>query len=106
MIEQIIKSIISYVVPAVLGFLIAVLRNYRKKNDSLKNGLKTLLQSNISNTYFLYEPLKTIPDYLYKNVKNEFKAYKQLDGNDYVDDLMEKMKDWELTRTDILNKEK
>lgn len=106
MIEQIIKSIIGYVVPAILGFLIAKVINYRKKNDSLKNGLKTLLQSNISNTYFLYEPLKKIPDYLYKNVKNEFKAYKQLDGNDYVDDLMEKMKDWELTRTDILNKEK
>lgn len=102
MIETIIKSIISYVVPTILGFLIAKVVNYRKKNDSLKNGLKTLLQSNISNTYFLYEPIKKIPDYLYKNVKNEFKAYKQLDGNDYVDDLMEKMKDWELTRTDIL----
>ena len=102
MIEQIIKSIIGYVVPAVLGFLVAKLINYRKKNDSLKNGLKTLLQSNISNTYFLYEPLKKIPDYLYKNVKNEFKAYKQLDGNDYVDDLMDKMKQWEITRTDIL----
>ena len=102
MIETILKSIISYVVPAILGFLIAKVINYRKKNDSLKNGLKTLLQSNISNTYFLYEPIKKIPDYLYKNVKNEFKAYKQLDGNDYVDDLMEKMKDWELTRTDIL----
>ena len=102
MIEQIIKSIIGYVVPAVLGFLVAKLINYRKKNDSLKNGLKTLLQSNISNTYFLYEPLRKIPDYLYKNVKNEFKAYKQLDGNDYVDDLMDKMKQWEITRTDIL----
>lgn len=102
MLETILKSIIGYVVPAVLGFLIAKVVNYRKKNDSLKEGLKTLLQSNISNTYFLYEPIKVIPDYLYKNVKNEFKAYKRLDGNDYVDDLMDKMKDWELTRTDVL----
>lgn len=103
MIEQIIKSVIGYLVPLILGFLIAKLTSYKKKNDSLKNGLKTLLQSNISNTYFLYEPLKSIPDYLYKNVLNEFKAYKQLDGNDYVDDLMEKMKQWEITRTDILH---
>ena len=102
MIEQILKSIISYLVPAVLGFLIAKVINYRKKNDSIQNGVKTLLQSNISNTYFLYEPFRKIPDYLYKNVKNEFKAYKQLDGNDYVDDLMYKMKQWEITRTDIL----
>ena len=102
MFEQILKSVISYVVPAILGFLIAKVVNYRKKNDSLKEGLKTLLQSNISNTYFLYEPMKVIPDYLYKNVLNEFKAYKRLDGNDYVDGLMDKMKDWELTRTDVL----
>lgn len=102
MIEQIIKSIISYIVPIVLGFVIAKLVGYKKKNDSLKEGLKTLLQSNISNTFFYYEPLGKIPDYLYKNVKNEFKAYKDLNGNDYVDDLMDKMKKWEITRTDIL----
>lgn len=103
MVETVVKTALNYLVPALLGFLISKLVNYRKKNDSLKNGLKTLLQSNISNTYFLYEPIKKMPDYLYKNVKNEFKAYKQLDGNDYVDDLMDKMKQWEIIRTDILH---
>ena len=102
MIEQILKSIISYLVPAILGFLIAKVVNYRKKNDSLKEGLKTLLQSNITNAYFYYEAFHKIPDYVYKNVLNEFKAYKQLEGNDYVDNLMGKMKNWEITRTDIL----
>ena len=101
MVEQILKSVLGYVVPAILGFLVAKVINYKKKNDSIKEGLKTLLQSNISNTYFLYEPIKKMPDYLYKNVKNEFKAYKKLDGNDYIDDLMEKMKQWEIIRTDI-----
>lgn len=102
MIEQIIKSVIGYAVPAILGFLIAKVVNYRKKNDGLKEGLKILLQSNITNAYFYYEPFHKIPDYVYKNVLNEFKAYKQLEGNDYVDNLMEKIKKWEITRTDIL----
>ena len=102
MFEQILKSIIGYVVPAVLGFLIAKVVNYRKKNDSLKEGLKTLLQSNITNTYFYYEPMKIIPDYIYRNVLNEFKAYKRLEGNDFIDSIMDKMKDWKLTRTDVL----
>ena len=102
MIEQVIKSIISYLVPAVLGFLIAKVIGYKKKNDSLKEGLKTLLQSNITNTYFYYEPFNKIPDYVYKNVLNEFKAYKQLNGNDYVEHIMQKMIKWEITRTDIL----
>lgn len=102
MLENILKSVISYVVPLILGFLIAKVVNYRKKNDGLKEGLKTLLQSNISNSYFYYEPFKKIPDYLYRNILNQFKAYKDLEGNDYVDSLMEKMKSWEITRTDIL----
>ena len=102
MLEQVLKSIISYLVPAILGFLIAKVVNYRKKNDGLKEGLKTLLQSNISNAYFYYEPFKKMPDYIYKNVLNQFKAYKDLEGNDYVDSLVEKMKSWEITRTDIL----
>lgn len=104
MFEQILKSVISYLVPAILGFLIAKVVNYRKKSDSLKEGLKTLLQSNISNSYFYYEPFKKIPDYLYRNILNQFKAYKDLEGNDYLDSLMEKMKSWEITRTDIIKK--
>ena len=62
--EQIIKSIISYLVPAILGFLIAMLRNYKKKNDSTKEAIMTMLQSNISNTFFLYDPIKKMPDYI------------------------------------------
>jgi len=106
MIEQIIKSVISYVIPALLGFLIAVLRNYRKKNDSLKVGLKTLLQSNLTNTYFYYEPYKKLPDYVYKNFLNELKAYEGLDGDDYIHTIAEHIKQWEITRTDILKDNK
>ena len=106
MIEQILKSVISYVVPAILGFLIAKVINYRKKGDSLKTGVMTMLQSNLTNTYYYYEPIKKIPDYIYKNFLNELKAYEDLDGNDYVHILAEHMKSWEITRTDILNKEK
>lgn len=109
MIETILKSIISYVVPAILGFLIALLKNHKKKNDEIKEELDVLkeanmiqLQSSISNTYFLYEPVCKIPDYLYRNTLNEFKAYKQLGGNDYIEAIMHKMESWEVIRTDIL----
>ena len=102
MVEQIIKSVISYLVPAIIGFLIAKITNYRKKNDSLKNGLKTLLQSNLTNTYFYYEQFKKIPDYIYKNFLNELKAYENLDGDDYIHTIAEHVKNWEITRTDIL----
>ena len=102
MTEQIIKSVISYLVPAIIGFLIAKISNYRKKNDSLKNGVMTMLQSNLTNTYFYYEPFKKIPDYIYKNFVNELKAYEKLDGNDYIHVIAKHMENWEITRTDIL----
>ena len=102
MIETILKAIITYVVPAVLGFLIAKITHYKKRNDSMKTALMTMLQSNLTNTYFLYEPLKAIPDYMYKNFLNELKAYEGLDGDDYIHTIAEKMKSWEITRTDVL----
>lgn len=104
MIEQIIKSAISYIVPAIIGYLISQIINSKKKNDSLKNGVMTMLQSNITNMYFYYENCHSMPDYVYKNLLNEFKAYKQLGGNDYIECLMEKTDNWEITRTDILKK--
>lgn len=100
--EQIINTIIGYVLPAIIGFLLAKIANYKKKNDSLKTGLKTLLQSNLTNTYFYYEPYKKIPDYIYKNFLNELKAYEGLDGDDYIHTIAEHIKQWEITRTDIL----
>ena len=105
MIEQIIKVVISYIVPALIGFLIAMVANYRKKNDSLKKGVKTLLQSDLTNTYFYYEPMKKIPDYVYKNFLNELKAYEGLDGDDYVHAIAEHIKHWEIIRTDILKED-
>jgi len=102
MVETIIKTIIGYLVPALLGFLIAKVTNYRKKNNSMKIAIMTLLQSNLTNTYFLYDDKKAIPDYMYKNFLNELKAYEGLDGDDYIHTIAEKMKSWEIIRTDIL----
>jgi len=102
MVEQVIKTIINYVLPLIVGFLISQVRNYKRKNDGLKNGVMTMLQSNLTNTYYYYEPLKKVPDYVYKNFLNELKAYEDLGGNDYVHILANHMKNWEITRTDIL----
>ena len=102
MVEQILKTIITYVVPALLGFVIAKLTSYKKKNDSMKTAIMTMLQSNLTNTYFLYENAKVIPDYMYKNFLNELKAYEGLDGNDYIHTIAKRMEDWDIIRTDIL----
>jgi len=68
--------------------------------------LKILLQTSLTNTYFVYQELGSIPDYMLKNWTNLFKIYKRLGGNDYVDTLKKHIAEWEITRTNVLDKSK
>jgi len=56
----------------------------------------------LTNTYYVYNEIGSIPDYVWRNWLNLFKIYRELGGNDYVDTLKEKMMNWEITKTDIL----
>ena len=106
MVEQILKIILGYIVPLILGFVTAKLTGMKKKNDSMKVAIMTMLQSNLTNTYFLYDEVKQIPDYMYKNFLNELKAYEGLNGDDYIHTIADRMKNWEIIRTDILHDNK
>lgn len=109
MVETIIKSAIGVIVSGALGYCINAIKNYRKKlreqeleHDAVKGALKTLLQSNLTNTYYAYESLGKIPDYVYKNWLTSLAMYEKLGGDDYIHTLAEKMKHWEFIKTDIL----
>lgn len=109
MVSSILKTIINYLVPLILGYCISLIKNYKKKlkdkneNDEMfKVALMTMLQSDLTNTYFVYENLKEIPDYIYKNWLNLLAIYEKLGGNDYIHVLAEKMKVWNIKKTDIL----
>ena len=109
MIETAIKTLISLAVSGLFGYLIGRIKSYKKKlenkqNESeiLKTALMTMLQSNLTNTYFVYEKVKEIPDYIYRNWDNSRKIYEELGGNDYIHVLHDKMKQWNFVKTDIL----
>lgn len=101
--EQIIAIIINMVVTGVLGYCIKGLKDYKKKSKSTNNALKIMLQNNLTNTYFVYSTKKKIPDYVYKNWLNMLDEYEALEGDDYIHVLSDRMKDWEIVRTDVLN---
>jgi len=102
MIQDILIKVINYLLPIVLGYCISVIKNYKKKNDATNNALKIMLQSNLTNTYYVYSVKKKIPDYVYKNWINMLKEYEKLEGDDYIHTLANKMKEWEFVKTDIL----
>lgn len=111
MIDKIISTIITFLVSGALGYSVKVIKEYKKKKEQCDENNKTqnqalvmMLQSSLTNTYFVYQQLGQIPDYVYKNWLNMLKVYEDLGGDDYVHVLAEKMKDWEIVKTDILDK--
>ena len=109
MVETIIKTCISVIVSGALGYCISKLRTYRKtikkkeqEKDLLKEAMMTMLQGSLTNTYYVYEELGKIPDYVYRNWLNQLAIYEKLGGNDYIHVLAEKMKKWNFEKTDIL----
>ena len=109
MIQTIMNTIITVIVSSTFGYLIGMIKNYKKKKKKkneesviLKEALMTMLQSNLTNTFYVYDSKKKIPDYVYRNWNNSKEIYEKLGGNDYIHVLSEKMKDWEFAKTDVL----
>ena len=110
--EIIIKVLVSLIVSIVtglFGFLLGKIKTYKQKikdkedeGQLLKTALITMLQNYLTNTYYVYENVEKIPDYVYKNWLNMYVIYEQLGGNDYVHILADKMKKWDFEKTDIL----
>lgn len=101
--KQILTIIVNFIVTGALGYAIAVIKNFKKKNIATNNALKIMLQNNLTNTYFVYSTKKKIPDYVYKNWLNMLEEYENLEGDDFIHNLSDKMKTWEIVRTDILD---
>ena len=109
MIREIIRTILTFCLTTALGYCISSIKNYKAKiqktrdNEIIQNqALLTLLQNSLTNTYFVYEKIGEIPDYVYKNWLNLLKAYESLEGDDYIHTLADKMAHWKIVKTDIL----
>lgn len=109
MTQTIIGTAITFIISSILGYCVSVIKNYKSKlnakveNESLQNiALQTLLKSQLTNTYFVYNELKEIPDYVYQNFLDMLKVYESLGGNSYIHTIAKKMEMWEIVKTDIL----
>lgn len=101
--QQVLNIAVNFLVSGLLGYSLSVIKNYKKKSNATNSALKIMLQNNLTNTYFVYSEKKKIPDYVYKNWVNMLDEYEKLEGDDYIHTLAEKMKTWEIVRTDILD---
>jgi protein tyrosine phosphatase len=101
--EEILTTILKVLIPALLGYCLNVIKNYKKKTNATNKALKIMLQNNLTNTYFVYSTKKKITDYVYRNWLNMLEEYENLEGDDFIHVLADRMKTWEIVHTDILN---
>lgn len=103
-------TIVGCITTGVLGYLTAKVKNYKKEEENekeeqelIKKGLMMLLQSNLTNVFYVHNELGYIEDYKLKNWYNELKEYEALGGNEYMHVIESKMAKLKIIHTDILN---
>lgn len=62
----------------------------------LRQGLQCLLRSSMLRTYYRNREDRTIRQYEYENFLCEYRAYKSLRGNSFVDRIYEEVKGWDI----------
>ena len=84
MIQTILNTAITTLVGVILGYCVSTIKKYREKiknekdNENIQNvALKIILQSQLTNTYIVYQKMGEIPDYVYKNWLNMLSIYKK-----------------------------
>ena len=91
MLNQFVSSAISVIVTGSIGYLIAIIKGYRKRDKSQEEALKCLLRSNITSKYYVYKELGSIPIYEKENINYMFEQYKSMGGNSYIDNVVKEI---------------
>ena len=82
---------VGFITTGVLGYLVATLKDYKKRDTNQEEALKCLLRSNITSKYYVYSELKEIPLYEKENINYMYEQYKSMNGNSYVSGLVEEI---------------
>ena len=88
MIQQILFSIYSVLLPILTGYIIKLLKDQKKERDANAKGTMLLLRVQLIEYHDRYVASGSIPSYAYQNFCDMYKAYHELGGNG----MIEKMK--------------
>ncbi len=83
-------------IAAALVLLIKPLREMLCGTRHLKDGQKCLLRANMLHTYYKHREQASMRQYEYENFVYEYKAYKALHGNSFIDRIYEEVKTWQI----------
>ena len=81
---------------ALLALAIRPLRERLLGDKSAREGQKCLLRSNMLHTYYRNKERSAIRQYEYENFLLEYRAYKALRGNSFIDRIYQEVKTWDI----------
>ena len=86
-----ISASVGFITRGVLGYLVAQLKNYKKRDKSQEEALKCLLRSNITSKYYVYTELGCIPEYEKENINYLAQCYFSMGGNSYIKTIIKEI---------------
>lgn len=95
---KVILTVVGFITTGVLGYLVAKVKDYKKRDINQEEALKCLLRSNITSKYYVYNELKEIPLYEKENIDYMFEQYKAMGGNSYVERIVKEINDLPIKR--------
>ena len=81
---------------AFLAILIKPLREWLFGVKDLKEAERCMLRSDMLRTYYRHKDDKIIRQYEKENFLLEYKAYKRLKGNSFIDDVEKTIREWDV----------
>lgn len=93
--EEILKIVISYIIPTLLGggigFISTKLKKNKSKEEAIELGVQALLRNELIRRYREYEAKGEISILDKENMEAMFEQYKNLGGNGTVKHMMNEM---------------
>ena len=82
--NTIITTSISTITGLIIGYLVKVIVNYRKRDNVQNSALRNILKSNLVNQYYVYADIGSVPRYIKEAWYDMFESYTNLGGNSFI----------------------
>lgn len=79
-------------------YFATITKKMRDDNKAIKDGVKCMLRASMLNTYYKNCEADKWRQYEAENFEFQYKAYKALDGNSFIDNLHTEVSKWEVKR--------
>ena len=82
--QTIITTCLSTITGLIIGYLVKVIANYKKRDNVQNLALRNILKSNLVNQYYVYADIGSVPRYIKDAWYDMFESYTSLGGNSFV----------------------